>query len=189
VPETGSCACTETSCAARELCSASGRCEPLGPDCPTPSPTPVAEQDLGIVRVRFDPDGGADVLMQNLGGGFISFAAQGYQLCNGAGNCVFLSDAQSVTLVGDDTFSRRIPNTLPSGGELAVVFVSAGNPTSTEAYVTWGNGAGSDSFEPIVNETLRLWNTGERIGITAGDTGFVSIGDTSRALGYASCNP
>jgi hypothetical protein len=150
---------------------------------------PVSDQDLGIVRVRFDPDGGADVLMQNLGGGLISFAARGYQLCNGASQCVFLSDDQSITLVGDDTFSRRIPNTLPSGGELAVVFVSAGNPTSTEAYVAWGSGAGADSFEPVANDAIRLWNTGERIAVTSGDTGFVSIGDTSRALGYTSCNP
>jgi hypothetical protein len=149
----------------------------------------VADQSLGIVRVRFDPDASAEVLLQNVGGGFLSFAAQGYRLCNGANNCVFLAETQSVTLVGDDSFSLRIPNTLPSGGELAVVFQLPGDPVQTEAYVAWGSGAGADSFESVVNASIRLWNTGERIAIEEGDTGFVCIGDASTALSYSSCHP
>ncbi|MEO8180825.1 MAG: hypothetical protein ABI895_18485 [Deltaproteobacteria bacterium] len=189
VPSTGTCACTATSCGERELCASSGRCEPLGPDCPATAALGVVDQTLGIVRVRFDPDAGADVLLQNLGGGFVSFAAQGYQLCNGANNCVFLAETQSVTLIGDDSFSLRIPNTLPSGGELAVVFQLPGDPVATEAYVAWGSGAGADSFESVVNASIRLWNTGERIAIEQGDTGFVCVGDASTALSYSSCNP
>jgi hypothetical protein len=189
VPSTGTCACTAGSCAERELCASSGRCEPLGPDCPAPSPLRVSDQTVGIVRVRFDPDGSADVLLQHLGGGLVSYAAQGVKLCNGAATCVFFGETDSVTLVGDDSFSLRLPNTLPSGGELAAVFQLPGDPVQTEAYVAWGNGAGADSFEPVVNNATRFWNTGERVAIEAGDTGFVCIGDTSTAFGYSSCNP
>jgi hypothetical protein len=187
--QTGTCACTEGSCGTRELCAASGRCEPLGSDCPPIAPVLPAEQDMAIVRVRFDPDGGADVLMQNVGAGLVSFAAQSYQLCNGMSNCVFLGETQSVTLVQGDSFSRRIPNTLPSGGELAIVFVTPELPISSEAYLAWGSGAANGSFESVVNNELRLWNTGERIAIQDGDTGFVGTGDTTRASGYSSCNP
>jgi len=189
VAQTGSCACTATSCAARELCSASGRCEALGPDCPAPAAVAVADQDLAIVQVRFDPDGSADVLFENLGGGFVSFAAGGYRLCNGRQNCVFLSDNQAITLVGDQTFSRRIPNTLPSGGELAVVFFAMDASITAEAYVAWGNGPGADSLEEAVNAELRLWVTGERVDVAADDTGFVCVGNTSRGGSYTSCHP
>jgi hypothetical protein len=189
VAATGSCACTQTSCPDRELCSASGRCEPLGSDCPAPAAVASGEQDVAIVRVRFDPDGSADVLFENLGGGFVSFAAGGFQLCNGRGNCVFLSDDQSITLVGDQTFSRRIPNTVASGGELALLFFGSDASISAEAYVAWGNGPGADSLEAAVNAELRLWVTGERIQVAAEDTGFVCLGDTSRAASYTSCHP
>ncbi|HEU4581199.1 MAG TPA: hypothetical protein VFS67_23235 [Polyangiaceae bacterium] len=189
VPETGSCACTESSCGPRELCASSGRCEPLGSDCPPIAPAAPADQDTAIVRVRFDPDGSADVLIQNVGAGLVSFGAQGYQLCNGMNNCVYLTEAQSVTLLLGDSFSRRIPNTLPSGGELAIVGIFPDNPIFTEAYLAWGSGAAGGSFEAVVNNELRLWNTGERIAIDAGDGGFVSTGDTTRASGYSSCNP
>jgi hypothetical protein len=40
-----------------------------------------------------------------------------------------------------------------------------------------------------VNDSIRLWNTGERIAVEEGDTGFVCIGDASTAISYASCNP
>ena len=189
VPQTGSCACTEGSCGPRELCAASGRCEPLGSDCPPIAPAFPADQDTAIVRVRFDPDGSADVLLQDVGAGLLSFAARSYQLCNGMSNCVFLAETQSVTLSLGDSFSVRIPDTRASGGELAVVFNNPDIPISTEAYVAWGNGAASGSFESVVNNDLRLWNTGERIAIEAGDSGFVSTGDTTRASGYSSCNP
>jgi hypothetical protein len=189
VPSTGSCACTASSCGARELCASSGRCEPLGPDCPAAAAVGSVDQSLAIVRVRFDPDGSAEVLLQHVGGGLVSYAAQSYQLCNGASNCVFLAEAQSITLVGDDSFSRRIPNTLPSGGELAVVFQLPGEPVATEAYLAWGSGAAVGSFESVVNDVIRLWNTGERIVLEEGDTGFVCVADTSTAASYTSCHP
>ncbi|HVZ32546.1 MAG TPA: hypothetical protein VG963_08970, partial [Polyangiaceae bacterium] len=189
VPQTGTCACAEGSCGARELCAASGRCEPLGPDCPPIAAAPANDQDLVIARVRFDSDGSADVLMQNVGAGLLSFGVQGYQLCNGRNNCVYLAETQSVTLLINDSFSVRIPDTLPSGGELAIVLNQPDLPSSTEAYVAWGSGAANGSFEPLVNNDLRLWNTGERIAIEPGDSGFVSTGDTTKASGYSSCNP
>lgn len=187
--QTGTCACAEGSCGARELCAASGRCEPLGPDCPPIAPAFPADQDMVITQVRFDPDGSASVLMQNVGAGLLSFGVQGYQLCNGRNNCVFLAPTQSVTLLINDSFSVRIPGTLPSGGELAIVLNQPDIPVSTEAYVAWGSGVANGSFESVVNDNLRLWNTGERIAIEADDTGFVSTGDTTKASGYSSCNP
>lgn len=188
VPQTGTCACTEGSCGERELCASSGRCEPLGPDCPPLTPVPAAEQDTAIVRVRFDPDGSANALIQDVGASFLSYAAQSRQLCNGMNNCVYLSDTQSVGLMLGDTFSVRIPNTLPSGGELAIV-LNLPDLFAADAYLAWGSGAANGSFESMVNNDLRLWNTGERIAVDAGDTGFVSTGDTTRASGYSSCNP
>ena len=189
VAQTGTCACAEGSCGARELCAASGRCEPLGPDCPPIAPVAANDQDMVFARVRFDADGAADVLMQNVGAGLLSFGVQGYQLCNGMSNCVYLAPTQSVTLLINDSFSVRIPNTLPSGGELAIVLNQPDIPISTEAYLAWGSGAANGSFESVVNNDLRLWNTGERIAVEADDTGFVSTGDTTRASGYSSCNP
>ena len=189
VAATGTCACQEGSCGARELCAASGRCEPLGPDCPPIAPVLANEQDVAIVRVRFDPDGSADVLMQNAGASLISYAAQSRQLCNGRSNCVYLGETQSVLLPLNASFSLRIPNTLPSGGELAIVLNQPDLPFACDAYVAWGSGAAGSSFESLVNNDLRLWNTGERIAIEDGDTGFVSTGDTTSASGYSSCNP
>jgi hypothetical protein len=189
VPQTGTCACTEGSCGARELCAASGRCEPLGPDCPPIAPIAANDQDLVITQVRFDSDGSAQVTMQNVGAGLLSFGVQGYQLCNGMSNCVYLAPTQSVTLLINNSFSVRIPDTLPSGGELGIVLNQPDIPVSTEAYVAWGNGATNGSFESLVNNDLRLWNTGERITVDADDTGFVSTGDTTSASGYSSCNP
>jgi hypothetical protein len=190
VPATGSCACTPTSCGARQACAASGHCEALTSDCPAPAPVRIPEQDLGIVKVHFIPDGSADAVIENIGTGFLNYGVQGYQLCNGTSNCVYLAETASITLLPGSTFSFHMPNTVASGGELAIVLlgVTPGDP-NTQAYVAWGTGAGANGLETQINASAPYWAVGDRVQVAAGDTGFVCTGDTSRAAGYTSCNP
>jgi hypothetical protein len=148
----------------------------------------VAETDLAFVSVRFLPSGSAEVVIENVGAALVNFAAQGYQLCNGADNCVFLSDDVPVNLLLGDAFTKIIPSTVPGGGELAIIFVS-GPDLSAEAYVAWGTGAGEDSLEARANAEVPRWGLGERIAISPDDTGFVCTGPIHLAAGYTSCNP
>ena len=191
VPETGACVCQAGSCGTGGQCAASGRCEFLPGDCPNGFSVTlvVPEQNVAIVRVRFDPDNSADVLLQNISRNHITYAAQRYQLCNGAGNCVYLGETQPLELDVGGLVALRIPNTLPSGGELAVVLNEADVPFTCDAYVAWGNGATSRSFESMASSQLPLWKTGERIVVQPGDTGFVASGDSNSASGFLSCNP
>ena len=190
LPSTDRCGCGAESCQAPLVCSGStGMCEPPGSDCPPRAPVVSGEADMAIVSVRFLADDSAEVEMSNVGAGFISFQARGYQLCNGMDNCVFLSDDVPIALPQGDSATVTIPNTVASGGELAIVLDIASDDPSSEAYVAWGTGQPRGSLEMLANKTVPFWALGQRITISAGDTGFVCTGDTDKASGYTSCNP
>jgi hypothetical protein len=140
------------------------------------------------VRVRFDPAGSAEVTVQNVGTGLLNLAAGGTSLCNGADNCTFLAQGASLTLLPGSTFTRTLPDTLASGGELAIVTV---NPFAavTFAYIAWGSGAAANSLEAQATAAGALWTRGARIAIRAGDNGFVCTGNAGNAASYVSCSP
>ncbi len=187
---TASCVCNASSCGAGEICSAATRsCEPEVSDCPAINAIPGNDDnDLGVVSVRFDPGGSARVLIQNIGAGLIILAPQSGTLCNGADNCIFLSDDLSITIEQGESFERTLPATLPSGGEVAIL--SAFPPDAIGfGYVAWGQGPASGSLEALANADLPYWRIGDRVQIESGDTGFVCAGRADLAAGYVSCNP
>jgi hypothetical protein len=187
---TASCVCDDSSCGAGEICSAATRsCEPETSDCPAINATQGNEDnDLGVVSVRFDPDGSASVTIQNIGGGIIILAPQRGTLCNGADNCIFLSDDVSVTLEPRESFERTLPSTLPSGGEVAIL--SAFPPDAVGfGYVAWGSGPALGSLEALANADPSYWQSGDRVLVESGDTGFVCTGRADLAAGYVSCSP
>jgi hypothetical protein len=190
VAATATCACDQNSCGAGEFCSAETRsCEPEISDCPAIDPIPGGEDnDLGVVSVRFEPSGSATVSIQNIGGGLIILAAQRGTLCNGADNCIFLSDDVSVTLEPGESFERTLPATLPSGGEVALL--SDFPPEAIGfGYVAWGSGPTGNGLEALANADLPYWRLGDRVLLESGDTGFVCTGRADLAAGYVSCNP
>lgn len=183
----GGCRCDERSCAAREVCSIAGRCEAVASDCPAPDAASVPDQDLAVVEVRFDGSGSAEVVIEDVGTGLLSLATEGTSLCNGAGRCVFLAEGASLTLLPGSTFTRTLPDTLPSGGELAIV-TSDPFALFVFAYVAWGTGAAENSLEAQAIAAGR-WTSGARVALEAGDTGFVLVGDPRVPESYLSCNP
>jgi len=190
IAATASCVCNETSCGAGELCSPqTGSCEPELTDCPAIDPTQGSEDnDLGVVSVRFDPNGSATATIQNIGSGLISLAPQRGTLCNGADNCIFLSDDVSITLEPGESFERTLLATLPSGGEVALL---SGFPPNVIGfgYVAWGSGPAGNSLEALANADFPYWRSGDRVVVQSGDTGFVCTGRADIASGYISCNP
>jgi len=187
---TASCVCDDSSCGAGELCSAETRsCEPEVSDCPAINATQGNEDnDLGIVSVRFEPGGSARVTIQNIGGGIIILAPERGTLCNGADNCIFISDDVSITLDPRESFERTLPSTVPSGGEVAML--SAFPPDAIGfGYVAWGSGPAQGSLEVLANADTSYWQSGDRVLVESGDTGFVCTGRADLATGYSSCNP
>ena len=187
---TASCVCDDSSCGAGELCSAATRsCEPETSDCPAIDATQGnADNDFGVVSVRFDANGSANVTIQNIGTGVIFVPPQLGRLCNGADNCIFLSDDVIITLDPLDTFERTLPSTLPSGGEVALL--SALPPDAVGlGYVAWGSGPPVGGLETLANAGTSFWQSGDRVLLQSGDTGFVCIGRADLAAGYVSCNP
>jgi hypothetical protein len=146
------------------------------------------DQDLGIVEVRFDPTGSADIVIENIGGSFLSLPAERTSLCNGADNCIFLVEGDSLTLLPDNRVTRTLPNTRASGGELGI-FTADPFADFSFAYIAWGSGAGSSSLEAQAISSAALWTSGARIAIEPDDTGFVCTGDATNPASFVSCNP
>jgi hypothetical protein len=163
--------------------------EPEGVECP-----PIAassdndDQDLAIVRVTFNEAGSADVLIRNIGTGFISLGVDGISLCNGSDNCVPTAPGVSVTLLPGDAFTRTVPNTSPSGGELGL-YVTDPFGLDKYGFLAWGSGAGANSLEALAAGDGTYWTQGARIEVAPEATGFVCTGDPRVAASFVSCDP
>ncbi len=189
VQSTDTCGCDAESCGGGQVCSLeTGECEAGIGDCPRAVPQVFGDTDLAFQSVRFNPNGSAEVVIQNVGSGSITYAPLGYRLCNGSANCVFLSEEGPVAVNLGQSFSLTLPNTVSSGGELAVLLQLDGEVYS-DAYVAWGTGALSGSLEVAANASVPHWPIGQRITIDPGDTGFVCTGPTNAVSSYTSCNP
>lgn len=146
------------------------------------------DQDLAIVRVQFNAAGSADVLIRNIGTGFISLGVDGISLCNGSDNCVPTAPGVSVTLLPGDAFTRTVPNTSPSGGELGLYIT---DPFGQDKYgfLAWGSGAAANSLEELAADDGIYWTEGARIEVSPEATGFVCTGDPRVAASFVSCDP
>ncbi|HKO91332.1 MAG TPA: hypothetical protein VJU61_09280 [Polyangiaceae bacterium] len=187
---TARCVCDGSSCGAGQTCSATTRsCEVEASDCPALNATPANEDnDLGVVSVRFNLDGSANVTLQNIGGGIIFLPPQRSTLCNGADNCILLVEDATIMLNPFDSLERTLPATVPSGGEVAIL--SAFPPEAVGlGYVAWGSGPPQGSLEALANELFSYWQIGDRVFVQGGDTGFACTGRADLAASYVSCNP
>lgn len=163
--------------------SASGR------PCPTAAPVAAPGQDLAITEIEFESDGSARVQVQNVGTGLLSLGVNGIELCNGADNCVFLSEDISITLLARNTFTLVIPNTSPAGGELGLFFFNEPEEPAGYAFVAWGAGQSTGSLESSANAETSLWSAGSRAVLEEGDTALVCVGPTNEAASFVSCTP
>lgn len=163
--------------------------EPEGVECP---PITAAsdndDQDIAIVRVTFNTNGSADVLIRNIGTGFISLGVDGISLCNGSDNCVPTAPGVSVTMLPGDAFTRTVPDTVPGGGELGL-YITDPFGQDKYGYLAWGSGAGASSLEQLAAGDGIYWTEGARIEVAPEATGFVCTGDPRVASSFVSCDP
>ncbi len=163
----------------------------LPPDCPLPTPIPVAGQVIAIQSVNVDT---SEIVLRNVSrtNQSIQIGRQGWQWCSYPRYWAIL-DEEAVRVLAPGEILPFIAINNTSGvapffageGELAM-YPQTGVFEEYEfmqAFVAWGE---VQAFRESYAVQKGLWAYEERIQIRSGHAGFIATGPTNRAAGYTS---